>query len=325
MIDNNDYIFEDIESCICVGEYNDEYVYDIEMDDDTHTFICNDVLVHNSAYITVNPLLESCQIPSYMGTQFIDAVYTLSLAPYIKNSLEDYSKVFNCDENVEEFELEKIARTVIYLAKKHYVMDIAWDDSGTFYDSLNKIIYAGIEVVQGSTPPWCRDKQKDFIKWILSYYNNGDKPKYADIVAKVKEYRKQFELQDPDLIFKAMNLNDYEKYILDDKASITYAEDKTVPQHARAAAKYNNTLYNKAKKYLSKYNVIKRGNRIKIYYTSPDETFAYLPYAFPIEFAEKIDYETNFEKTMLMPLNRIIMAAGFQPIPARLTYSSPLW
>ena len=32
------YEFEEIEFCECVGNYNDEYVYDIEMEDDTHTF-----------------------------------------------------------------------------------------------------------------------------------------------------------------------------------------------------------------------------------------------------------------------------------------------
>ena len=60
-----EFIFEDIESCICIGEYDDEYVYDIEMNDETHTFICNDVLVHNSAYISFNSIVESCQIPDY--------------------------------------------------------------------------------------------------------------------------------------------------------------------------------------------------------------------------------------------------------------------
>lgn len=328
MIDNIDYIFEDIESCICVGEYNDEYVYDIEMDDDTHTFICNDVLVHNSAYITVNPLLESCQIPEYMGSRFIHAIYKFSLKKYIEKCLDEYAIAYNCDKNVEEFELEKVARTVIYLAKKHYVMDIAWADGsgdGKFIEPLKKIICVGIEVVQGSTSPWCRKTQKEFIAWLLDFYNNDKKPEYSEIVNKIKEYRKMFELQDPDSIFKAVNLNNYEKYVLDDKTCIKFSDAPQIPQHASASAKYNYTLYNKAKKYLSKYNIIKKGDRVKVYYVNENESFAYLPYAFPIEFAEPIDFDTNFEKLMLQPLNRLIEAAGFQPVPKGLTYSAPLW
>lgn len=282
----------------------------------------------DSSYISFECILKSCQIPEYMGTHFIAAVYKYSLQSYIVSRLEDYAKVFNCDKNVEEFELEKIARTVIYLAKKHYVMDIAWKDGtgdGEFIEPLKNIIYAGIEVVQGSTSPWCRKAQKEFISWLLDFYNRGEKPQYQHIVNKVKEYRKLFELQDPDSIFKAINLNDYEKYILDDKACIKFNEGVTIPQHAVAAAKYNYTLYNKAKKYLSKYNVIKKGDRIKVYYINSDEVFAYLPYSFPIEFAEPIDFDTNFEKLMLQPLNRLIEAAGFQPVPKGLIYSAPLW
>ena len=40
--------FEEIEFCELSGEFIDEYVYDIEVDDDTHTFMANDILVHNS-------------------------------------------------------------------------------------------------------------------------------------------------------------------------------------------------------------------------------------------------------------------------------------
>ena len=38
-VNDNNYTFESIEYIGCIGDFNDEYVYDIEMDDDTHTFI----------------------------------------------------------------------------------------------------------------------------------------------------------------------------------------------------------------------------------------------------------------------------------------------
>ena len=53
-----DYIFEDIEVCECIGYFEDEYVYDIEMDDETHTFIANDILVHNSSYVNLGPVVD---------------------------------------------------------------------------------------------------------------------------------------------------------------------------------------------------------------------------------------------------------------------------
>jgi intein/homing endonuclease len=44
------YKFNKIESCKNLGEFEDEYVYDIEMADDSHTFIANDILIHNGVH-----------------------------------------------------------------------------------------------------------------------------------------------------------------------------------------------------------------------------------------------------------------------------------
>ncbi len=55
-----EYFFDDIESCEQIGEFEDEWVYDIEMNDDTHTFIANDMLVHNSVFVGFEPAINSC-------------------------------------------------------------------------------------------------------------------------------------------------------------------------------------------------------------------------------------------------------------------------
>ena len=41
-----EYIFDDIEICECVGYFEDEYVYDIEVEN-THCLIVNGVVAHN--------------------------------------------------------------------------------------------------------------------------------------------------------------------------------------------------------------------------------------------------------------------------------------
>ncbi len=55
-----EYFLDDIESCEQIGEFEDEWVYDIEMNDDTHTFIANDMLVHNSVFVGFEPAINSC-------------------------------------------------------------------------------------------------------------------------------------------------------------------------------------------------------------------------------------------------------------------------
>ena len=279
----------------------------------------------DSIYISFDCFIKNCQIKEDEAAYFIVQMNEVILKKYLQRKFEEYAHSYNCDRNLEDFELEKLARTVIYLAKKHYVMDLAWKEPNVFIEPLHKVIYAGIEVVQGSTPPWCREQQKQFISWFLDYYTKGKVPEYADIVAKLKGIKKLYALQDPEVICKSMNITDYSKYILDDKNTIVVNPMSKPPQHVMAAARYNNMLYTSAKRYLSKYPTIDKGDKIKIYYINKDEVFGYMPYQYPIEFAPAMDVDTNFEKLMLAPLNRIIMAAGFQPVNVGLTFSNALW
>ena len=55
------YLYDDIESIELVDDFQDEYVYDIEVCDDTHTFIGNDILVHNSLYMSYEGLLNTIE------------------------------------------------------------------------------------------------------------------------------------------------------------------------------------------------------------------------------------------------------------------------
>ena len=58
-----EYILDEIESCECIGLFNEEIVYDIEMADESHTFIANDILVHNtdSLYLSYKDLIDTIE------------------------------------------------------------------------------------------------------------------------------------------------------------------------------------------------------------------------------------------------------------------------
>ena len=49
----------DIVRCEKIGNFEDEYVYDIEMNDDTHTFVANNILVHNSIYASYDSIIHT--------------------------------------------------------------------------------------------------------------------------------------------------------------------------------------------------------------------------------------------------------------------------
>lgn len=70
-----EYFFDDIEYCEQIGEFEDEWVYDIEMNDDTHTFIANDMLVHNSVFVGFEPALNSCDwVDQVFNSDYLNSI-----------------------------------------------------------------------------------------------------------------------------------------------------------------------------------------------------------------------------------------------------------
>ena len=50
--------------------------------------------------------------------------------------------------------------------------------------------------------------------------------------------------------------------------------------------------------------------------------FAYFPGDFPYELAPPVDYEVQFEKTLIDPLNRVLQSIGLQTLNRNLIYST---
>lgn len=329
-----EFYIDDIIECKCIGQFDDEYVYDIEMNDKNHTFFANNILVHNSAYVTLQPIIDACHIPQEQELDFDLAFYGEILEGYMDAKFEDYAKMHNCKKNLEKFELEKISRSILCLAKKNYMCDVAWLDSGEKCDPLTHVTYTGFDVVRGSTPPFVREELKKFTEFVLDKINSGTKPTQAEIVQKMREVKNRFAMQHPNDISKGSSISDYEKFVKNEKGKTiefftqgsTDSDRKlSVPIHVRAAAVYNNMLYTKAKKYLSKYSIIHSGDKVRFYYVNEDAVFGFVPDRFPAEFAPPMDIDIQFDKMLLSPMNRMVVALGYNEIPPTLTYTAGLF
>ena len=150
--------FSKIKSCECIGEFDDEYVYDLEIDEegyDNQTFFANDILVHNSNYVTFQEVVSSC---AFEGDpkEFIININKYRLNDYLMKCFEIYAKKWNTD-NYQDFELESLAYNGIFLGKKKYVTDLAFD-SGLHIESLTHLKITGVEMIKGGTPPFVREK-----------------------------------------------------------------------------------------------------------------------------------------------------------------------
>ena len=206
---------EDIDIIEQLDDFNDEYVYDIEVDD-THTFFANDILAHNSIYVEFGRITNQLGIPEDQAAQFVVNLWNWGCGPYMKQKYEDYAKKYNCDRNIQDLELEKIADTTILTSKKHYAMAECFKEPNIFLKPMEEVVYKGLEIVQGSTPPFARECQKDFTRYVLEWFQtHKERMPYEDIISRIKQYKQEFLLKAPDEISKGSSIGDYNKFILD--------------------------------------------------------------------------------------------------------------
>jgi DNA polymerase elongation subunit (family B) len=256
--------------------------------------------------------------------KFIMELYNFRLKDYIFKCMEKYSEATNT-ENFLVFELETIAYSGIWLAKKKYLQNIAWEDRldiNDRYPSLKKIKTIGFDTIQSSTPAIARKHLTEALKLILS-----EKPTASllkRLVDYLKQCKKEFQLADIDEICFNKRTNNIDKYILDDTTEFQYG--LKCPSNVKAAGFYN-FLMNNNPKYKNKYKMIGNGEKLRLYHCKHSicEIFAYQPSAHPYEIAPPVDYELQFEKSVIDPLNRVLSAVGLHTLNRNLIYSTSLF
>jgi DNA polymerase elongation subunit (family B) len=246
---------------------------------------------------------------------FIQGFDKFRYGGYFKTCLENYANSFGV-ENKEDFELEKISESIINIAKKKYIQHIVYED-GINFDPMTYIFPKGVELVRSSTPLFARDKIVDIVRYL---FLNPDTFNIKELLKLVKNLRKEFELADIDDISMQSSCSNYDSKIIDDKnLPLQYVNGA---HFAVKAAAYHNYLLHNDRDAQQKYEYIKSGTKIK-YYVCKDKTindsFAYMRGSFPHEFAPQIDYDLQFAKAILSPINSIIEPLGMPTITNRLS------
>lgn len=317
-----EYIFDEIESCECIGEFDNEYVYDIEVDDETHTFIGNDILVHNSLYISFTPFMESV---GYEGEElkFILHMNTCFVKHLFNDFLEKYAQPYGV-KNIHDFELETINKAGLHLQKKMYINNTVWQD-GAFYEDLSHLYPKGVDIVRSSTPAFVREKIWDFLNYLFTHPNNMN---IRDLLKIVKDIKKQFMMADIEEISQTTSCTNYDQKVIEDQSGVECVKGA---HFSIKAAALHNFLLNKNPEYKTKYDLIRSG-KIKYYSILPNplgDKFAYLRSFHPAEIIEKegvkIDYDEQFDKTFLSIANRFVEPVGLPTINKRLAVLNSLF
>jgi hypothetical protein len=246
---------------------------------------------------------------------FIQGVDNFRFGGYFKNCLEEYAESYGV-ENREDFELERISESIINIAKKKYIQNIVYED-GIPFDRLTYIFPKGVELVRSSTPAFARDKIVEIVKYLFSH---PDTFNIKDLLKLVKNLRKEFELANIDDICMQSSVSKYEEKVLDDKERLNFITGAHFA--VKAAAYYNWILHRGDKVLQQKYEFIKSGAKIKYYYCKNkrmNDVFAYIRGSYPMEMAPEVDYDLQFSKSILSPINSIIQPLGMPEITHRLS------
>lgn len=306
-----------VKSCKRVGKYENEYVYDISMPgsffsktsdnsiypEDVQTFFANNILVHNSNYLTFDYVFESLgldpyEINSREAVDFIVYFMKNKMDPIYDKVLKKMIEARN-GVNFMEFELEAIGGFGIFLAKKKYAFSILWKD-GKYVADQKKLKVTGIELKQKAAPKEIRDVMTSFVNTIFIKKGRISSELFFGLCKSVKDRLMTYEIP---ALSKSTKLNKYEDYVIEDKNKVLL-RPKT-PVGVRGSANYNHLI--QKNNLQSEYPLLKDGMSIKIYYDIYGQPFAYpTEYGYPHELVPKMSADTQIEKMLFAPIKRLV-------------------
>ena len=263
----------------------------------------------DSAYVTFGAMFDSIEgltISPADRILFIKQMMDNRISQFLQEAFLSYAKNYNT-ENHMDFKMENISSCGIWVAKKCYVIRVMYGD---FLLSEPKLEAKGIPLAKPSYPIYARKKLKELTNVLLDKGN--DTIIERDIIPMLKEYRRAFDYNSIEDISFNFNVTTYDKYGTDDNV---LEIPKGMGDKARACYCHNHLI---TKTGSLKYLKIREGDKVKFYHVKDTgdgmDTFAFMPGYFPIEFAYPIDYDEQFFRLMVEPVNSLLDAMGMHEI-----------
>lgn len=306
-----EYIIEEIESIEQLENFDNEYVYDIEVDDESHTFIANDILVHNSVYTTYGTFFE-CMTPEYQEKYKSDRQKVDWILKFNKEFVDPQNNQW-CDDmyrprhgkSIHEFELETVNKACIYLKKKKYLKGLIYN-KGKHLDKP-KMCGTGIEIIKSTTPKLCREILTDLTKSLMFETSTMGRKEYIEYFnKKIQDWRKVFYKAPIEDISQSVGIGAYKKYVINDEDELVLG--KQCPVSVHSIARYNYLAHKNGERNkrqfsgkIKYYNIIIGGS-----YKKPVIGYFGFPAGELPSWAPPMDKMTQWRKTVIEPINRFL-------------------
>ena len=259
----------------------------------------------DSIYITLEYLVKNVfgdNVPEDLKVvEFLDKVCKEKIEPYIDRSYQELATYMHAYDQKMQMKRENIANKGIWKAKKMYILNV-WNSEGVQYEKP-KLKMMGIEAVRSSTPTACRANIKKSLEIIMTSTEQ-------DLQNFIFDFKKQFRsLSFEDIAF-TRGISDMEKWWNG------WEFKSGTPIHIRGCVTYNNML--SKLNLTNKYETIGSGEKIKfVYLKRPNPTREHViacPNGMPKELnlESYIDYDMQFEKGFLSPIESIIKTLGWK-------------
>ena len=327
----NDYvsIYDNENDVECIGNIinienlgkTDEYVYDIEVEDESHVFYANDILVHNSNFFNIDCVTKMFKTKHGFGDdiaawtdeqklelwKYMDNFVENVLNPHQQELIRNYCHTEHAE--VLRYSMEYIGACGIYEAKKHYGVYKILSEGP---EIVNKIKYSGIELKKATVPKKIKGILGEIYSGILA--KNWKESDFAEYIQKAYDD------------FRTLSIDDLAMW----KGYNTAREADGFLSMAVGATGISSacTYYNQMIDKLGlgkKYDQILLGQKVRFCYVLPDNEYgiSYIAYhdgQWPKEFDQifHVDYDVMFDKLILSALKGFIEATRFKmPNPAK--------